>query len=311
LTKLLILQGLPASGKSTVAKAWVEQDRLHRARVNRDLFRRMLDDGVYVSGVTEGRVIQAEHGAIEALLSRGVSVVVDDTNLPRRTVRDLARIAAKLNTPGKPVEWEVNKSFLHVPLEECIKRDLHRKDMVGEKVIRDMHERYIANGSAFEFLDPDSLWGGNSPDIRPYVPPTNGPLAFIVDIDGTVAHRGTRNPFDESLVHQDTPNWPIIDLINYLNYSLGARLIFCSGRTAACYEETRAWLLRYVVDEVFALHMRPVGDTRKDSIVKAELFDKYIRDDFNVKYVFDDRNQVVEMWRSLGLTVLQVADGNF
>ena len=27
--------------------------------------------------------------------------------------------------------------------------------------------------------------------------------------------------------------------------------------------------------------------------------------------VVDDRNKVVDMWRSLGLTVFQVADGNF
>ena len=32
---------------------------------------------------------------------------------------------------------------------------------------------------------------------------------------------------------------------------------------------------------------------------------------YNVKFVLDDRNRVVEMWRSLGLTCLQVADGDF
>ena len=57
--------------------------------------------------------------------------------------------------------------------------------------------------------------------------------------------------------------------------------------------------------------MRAEGDNRKDAIVKMELFNKYIRHHYNVRRVYDDRQQVVDMWRSLGLTVLQVAPGQF
>ena len=57
--------------------------------------------------------------------------------------------------------------------------------------------------------------------------------------------------------------------------------------------------------------MREEGDRRKDNIVKYEIFNKFIRDKYCVNYVLDDRNQVVEMWRKLGLRTLQVADGNF
>lgn len=59
------------------------------------------------------------------------------------------------------------------------------------------------------------------------------------------------------------------------------------------------------------LLMRPEGDIRKDSIVKREIFENYIRDYYNIQFVLDDRNQVVEMWRSLGLKCLQVAEGDF
>lgn len=61
----------------------------------------------------------------------------------------------------------------------------------------------------------------------------------------------------------------------------------------------------------YELHMRPAGDRRRDSIVKAELFDRHVRDQYRVLVVLDDRKQVVEMWRSLGLTCLQVAEGDF
>ena len=42
-----------------------------------------------------------------------------------------------------------------------------------------------------------------------------------------------------------------------------------------------------------------------------EIFENDIRPYYNIDYVLDDRNQVVEMWRSIGLTCLQVAEGNF
>ena len=45
--------------------------------------------------------------------------------------------------------------------------------------------------------------------------------------------------------------------------------------------------------------------------MKLELFDRHVRDSYDVRYVLDDRQQVVDAWRSIGLTVFQVAEGNF
>jgi hypothetical protein len=56
------------------------------------------------------------------------------------------------------------------------------------------------------------------------------------------------------------------------------------------------------------LHMRRAGDTRRDSIVKEEMFRKYIDPIYDVRFVVDDRPQVCDMWRSIGLHVLQVKD---
>jgi len=53
------------------------------------------------------------------------------------------------------------------------------------------------------------------------------------------------------------------------------------------------------------------GDGRKDAVVKREIFDREIRDNWRIVGVFDDRQQVVRMWRALGLTVFQVAEGDF
>ena len=73
---------------------------------------------------------------------------------------------------------------------------------------------------------------------------------------------------------------------------------------------TERWLERYGIDYKY-IFMRAAGDSREDSIVKREIYEGRIAPKFNVKYVLDDRNRVVAMWRSLGLTCLQVADGDF
>jgi hypothetical protein len=83
-----------------------------------------------------------------------------------------------------------------------------------------------------------------------------------------------------------------------------------SGRSDEYRTVTGRWLIDNALP-VDGLYMRAAGDHRKDSVVKHELFDKHIRSTYNVLGVFDDRNQVVEMWRAIGLTVFQVADGNF
>lgn len=59
------------------------------------------------------------------------------------------------------------------------------------------------------------------------------------------------------------------------------------------------------------LFMRATGDHRPDSVVKLELFNKFVRDNYHVRFVLDDRNSVIGMWRSLGLDAFQVNEGNF
>jgi hypothetical protein len=66
---------------------------------------------------------------------------------------------------------------------------------------------------------------------------------------------------------------------------------------------TEEWLKLHGVpyDEIY---MRPAEDKREDSIIKQELFDAHIRDRYNVLFVLDDRNRVVDMWRRNGLDSL-------
>jgi hypothetical protein len=60
------------------------------------------------------------------------------------------------------------------------------------------------------------------------------------------------------------------------------------------------------------LIMRKTKDFRKDAIIKTEIFNEQIKDNYFIEFVLDDRNQVVDMWRKeLGLPCFQVFYGDF
>lgn len=137
------------------------------------------------------------------------------------------------------------------------------------------------------------------------------PRAVLVDIDGTLAYRCDRSPFDWARVGEDTPNTPIIKLVRVLARTSNFHIIVMSGRDEICRPQTALWLDRYHVP-FNALHMRRHKDKREDAIVKRELYEQHVHGRYTVRWVIDDRNQVVDMWRNqLGLTVLQCADGDF
>ena len=304
MTHLLITRGLPGCGKTTYARAWVAEDREHRARVNRDDIRAMLDDGQFVKGVTEPRVLAARDAAILSLLSKGVDTICDDTNLPQRTARDLAKLAKRAGAELTVID------LTDVPLETCLNRNADRTDKnpVPETAIRDMHTRYLA-GRSFPLPLPEEP-ASDADGVARYEPKPGTPKAVLVDIDGTTALMAARSPFDETRVHEDRPNAPVIAVIRAMA-AAGNAIVFLSGRTDGCRDATCDWLSEHVGILFEGLYMRPAGDMRKDATVKRELFDRHVRDRYDVVCVLDDRDQVVAAWRELGLTCLQVAPGNF
>ena len=133
--------------------------------------------------------------------------------------------------------------------------------------------------------------------------------AVIVDIDGTVATRTNRDPYDYSKVLDDAPKPDVIEVVNCL-WKAGHKIIFVSARDDSCYDDTFEWL-RLHCPPFMKLFMRKTGDTRNDGVVKREIYEELIKPNFDVVCVLDDRQRVVDMWRSIGLTCLQVDYGNF
>ena len=73
---------------------------------------------------------------------------------------------------------------------------------------------------------------------------------------------------------------------------------------------TLKWLADHEIpfDDIY---MRAEKDYRSDDIIKSELLDQILNDGYEPVMVFDDRDQVVKMWRERGLICAQVAEGNF
>lgn len=130
-----ILRGLPASGKTTLAMDMVRNEGMKR--VSKDDLRAMLHGGTYTPEM-ETFVITVRNTIIEAAITRGFDVVIDDTNLNPIHVEQIQLLAANFAVKTNIID-------VTTPLDECIKRDSKRPHPVGETVIRAMHEKYIVH----------------------------------------------------------------------------------------------------------------------------------------------------------------------
>jgi len=143
---------------------------------------------------------------------------------------------------------------------------------------------------------------------------------YIFDIDGTIAncehrmHHAIAKEWDDFFgkVHLDAPIPHMIKLYQILE--LNTHCIFVSGRNDVCREETIAWLKKHVLPKYRRmpdLYMRNEKDRRADYFTKSDLLDQLLKDGYRPIMVFDDRDQVVRMWRERGIPCAQVAPGNF
>jgi hypothetical protein len=144
----------------------------------------------------------------------------------------------------------------------------------------------------------------------------------IFDLDGTLALIDKRRDlatkdngkfdwdvfFDPKNIDLDLPNQPVIDMANLLSKQ-GYTIMILSGRSDVTHQATRDWLNKHGVwFDTLTMRTKHYHYT-KDSDLKQMWLDSIGVD--NVAMVFDDRQQVVDMWRQNGLTCFQVADGDF
>ena len=112
---------------------------------------------------------------------------------------------------------------------------------------------------------------------------------------------------------QDPDNIKRLDYPNELVVSVlrdwrerGKVITIVSARNDKNRDVTEQWLAQWGIP-YDALYMRKDGDYRPDNVFKQELLDN-IRKNGNdlIERVYDDRNQVVDMWRANGIECIQV-----
>lgn len=311
--ELIMLRGIPASGKSTWAKEMLASHPGKYKRVNKDEMRIMLDNGRW-SKSSEKFIENLRNEIILRCLNQGISVIVDDTNInPKheKAIRELVDNFCKYSEEG--VNFII-KDFI-VDVEKCLKRDKERAYPVGRAVIFKMLEDWKKNiGKYGESVyvpkaKEEYLW------LEQHI--TDLPKAFIFDVDGTLALLNGRNPYDASTCEQDLCNYPVASIntviadINAESHNKDYYIFILSGREDTYKSETERWLEAHDIcyDQLL---MRKEGDSRSDDVVKLELYEEHIKGKYAVIGVFDDRPKVRRMWIKEGLFVFScLQDPNF
>ena len=151
---------------------------------------------------------------------------------------------------------------------------------------------------------------------------------IIVDLDGTIANIDKRRSlskkadnkmdwekfFNPSNIKKDKPNTPVIKLLRLMCNEY--QIVITSGRS----DRTKAVTIEWLSDNDVPydrIYMRRDKDYKPDTLLKERMLKEKVlpshceNDMGNIEFVLDDRDAVVQMWRKLGLTCFQVAEGNF
>lgn len=288
MSKMIIMKGLPACGKSTRAEQIVrEQGNI--VRINKDLLRKMLHFDKF-TGRNEGLTRDAARGLAKLYLTSGTSVIIDDTNLNPGTMESWRSFAGEL---GAKVEIE---DMTDVSVVECVLRDSLRRDSVGGTVIKNMairHGLVAFKPASVVLCDIDGTISDPSHRLH-YVTPAGG---------GKKDWKGFFSEMGNDPVREDTRKL----LIDY--YNEGKTIIFMSARPEEYKETTLKWLEDNILSFAYTLIMRRAGDKRPDTEVKRDLFQQYFPDKEVVHAIVDDRPSVIRVWKEMGLNVVDVGKG--
>jgi len=149
-------------------------------------------------------------------------------------------------------------------------------------------------------------------------------MDFICNMDGTTSNCDHRLHFisqtDGALknwdafydaCHLDEPIRPVIAVVKALIHS-GHRPIFATGRPERIRDKTHAWIETHITGgPVIDLMMRADADHRADVYLKAEFLKTMKANGYNPVLALEDRDQVVKLYRRLGLIVLHCAEGSY
>lgn len=293
--KIILTQGIPASGKTSWAKKFVLESPLTRVRYNWDDLRNSM--GKYWVPEREGLNFLQENRDffMHYWMTKGWDIVVDNMNLnPKEIAYYQDLIEAHNSNEFTQFKYELELKKFFIPVEECIRRDSQRENPIGEEVIKRIWKRYR-----------DQIWSEQNRHVYDVINHTQDlPHCILVDIDGTIALNLSNRPYygegcAES-IHKDIPIFPTISIVEtYKN-----EVIFFTGRDESLREETEKWIRNNIHIQDFKLVMRENFDYSVGSKCKVKLYNKYIKDKYNVDFFLEDSKEIADTFKDLGVYVL-------
>lgn len=305
--QLILARGLPASGKTTYSKKWVEENPNERVRVSRDDLRmKLFNYWHHPDSTPQGKqqerekdVTHHQTNIIMKSLHEGKNVIVDNTNLNPRVFRDFTKLLKQ-----HPEATLTNIDF-NTPIGECIKRNAQRERKVPERVIRSMAARYT-NGDGTKF----HLFPGTYP-TKPITLPSERKNTFGFDMDGTLANvdsilhyvRKDSRYKDFDSFHRSSyfspPNQNVVDIL-FEAADKGFTIIIATGRNEKYRDVTQAWLDEHNIpyDNIF---MRPEDDFSPDTVIKNNIFQQ-INQHYHMVHFVDDRTDIAKVWEDNGVS---------
>lgn len=295
---IILCKGIQASGKTTWALDQMKKHPGKYKRSNRDSLRAMIDNKKY-SPENEKFITNLRDTIVERSLMLNYDVIIDDTNFHEENWESMCIIAKRVGNV------RVMEKYFPIDLKTALKRNSQRPEPIPESSLINFYSKYIKNKRVIE---RDEFFEKSLPIYK--IEDKNKTKAIIVDIDGTIALNINRDYYDMSKILDDVPYKAICDLVK-LFHKNKYKIIVVSGRDDTSMEDTKLWLNNYEIPFLH-LFMRVTGDNRKDFIIKEEIYKKFIESKFDIRYILDDRAQVVNnCWRKLNLCCLQVAPGDF
>lgn len=295
MSKLIILQGPPCSGKSTWAAEYKRQEDPEAIIVNRDDIRFELGNGKYTMK-REDEVTEIEYNRVIEGLKEGKTVILDATNLNPTYLKKWLEL---------PVDYTYKIKEFYVPYAEAMKRSKARKAAGGLYINRNtmlhFYKKYYPKEFREELTDKRVI---REPELRL-------PSVVICDLDATLALHQGREPFEWELLKTDKID-PRLRLL--LNHFMGLyKVVFITGRPESTRLATMEWLqdpenkLHYN----WVLYMRKNNDFSHGDDYKEKVYRENIEGKYNVLCVFEDSNKCVSRWRELGLLTCQVENSDY